>query len=189
MLRGLRSGAGIFYSVLLAQLLSSGCGKISDEMSDETPKQYLEGYTLTETGNGERQWRLEGETAVYIEDDSMVLLSGVYLTLFEIDAPSTILQGDSGEIFEVSGTMRIWGNVEVETTDNRHLSTSELLWDADEETFSSDCTVVLTLTDSLGQTVISGVGVVLDQSLGPSEEGIDILESFRAVYSGEFPDV
>ena len=50
--------------------------------------------------------------------------------------------------------------------------------------FHSDCLVVLTIPDSTGETVLSGTGVDLDLSLGAAE-GVDIEESFTAVYSGE----
>lgn len=173
--------------VLLA--VAGGCG--SDELmedDDESRKQVVSGYVLTQTELGLRDWRLEGCTASYVETDSMVLLSGVELTFFELDEPSTVLTGDSGEIREGRGLMRVWGDVEVQTVDGRHLATEELTWAESTGTFETDCVVVLTIQDSLARTVLSGRGARLSTDLGPGEEGVDIYEGFRAVYSGEVPE-
>ncbi|MBN1434459.1 LPS export ABC transporter periplasmic protein LptC, partial [Candidatus Fermentibacterales bacterium] len=161
---------------------------LMSEDDDSSRKQAVQGYELTQTDRGLREWRLAGATASYREVDSVVVLAAVEVTFFDLDEPSTVLTGDSGEIFESSGLMRVWGDVEVETTDGRHLSTQELVWSEDEGTFESDCFVVLTIRDSLSTSVLSGTGARLDTRLGPSEEGVDILESFSAVYSGEIPE-
>ena len=168
----------------------SGCGgdELLDDADDESRKQLLDDYVLTQTDRGLRDWRLQGVTAVYSEMDSVVTLSTVEVTFFELDEPTTVLTGDSGQVFEAEGNMRVWGHVEVETTDGRHLSTQELIWSEEAGTFESDCSVVLTIRDSLSTTVLSGRGARLDTRLGPSEEGVDIYESFQAVYSGDLPD-
>lgn len=188
---GRGTGLAVAASAVLsfAALLAAGCGPedlLEDD--DEARKQIISGYELTQTDRGLRDWRLAGSTASYMETDSFVLLSVVELTFFELDEPTTLLTGDSGEIWEARGVMRVWGDVEVETSDGRFLETEELIWAESSGTFETDCFVVLTIQDSLASTVLSGRGARFNTDLGPSEEGVDIHESFRAVYTGQVPD-
>lgn len=170
--------------VVLAGLLA--CGKPAPvEMDpDQEPIQNVENFTLVQSFEGNRSWRLVSDDAVYTEGDSLLLIDGVNLTFFEEDIPATILTGDSGRVELQSGLMRIWGHVNAHTSDDRHLSTEEIFWNDEMGVFHSDCLVVLTIPDSTGETVISGMGVDLDLSLGAAE-GVDIEESFTVVYSGE----
>ncbi len=170
--------------VVLAGLLAC-CKPVPVEMDpDQEQVQNVENFTLVQLFEGNRSWRLVSDNAVYTEGDSLLLINGVNLTFFEEDVPSTILTGDSGRVELQSGLMRIWGHVIARTSDDRHLSTEEIFWNDEMGVFHSDCLVVLTIPDSTGETVLSGTGVDLDLSLGAAE-GVDIEESFTAVYSGE----
>ncbi|MFO8183457.1 MAG: LPS export ABC transporter periplasmic protein LptC [Candidatus Aegiribacteria sp.] len=151
---------------------------------DREPLQTVEEFTLVQSLGGSRSWRLLSDMALYIEGDSLLELTGVHLTFFEEDVPTTILTGDSGRVELSTGLMRVWGDVVADTEDGRHLETQEMIWDDDMEIFHSDCLVVLTIPDSAGHTVLSGRGVDLDTGLG-AVEGVDIEEDFTAVYSGE----
>ncbi len=170
--------------VVLAGLLACGDPVPVEMDPDQEPVQNVENFTLVQSFEGNRSWRLVSDEAVYTEGDSLLLLNGVNLTFFEEDIPATILTGDSGRVELQSGLMRIWGHVNARTNDDRHLSTEEIFWNDEMEVFHSDCLVVLTIPDSTGETVLSGTGVDLDISLGAAE-GVDIEESFTAVYSGE----
>jgi len=150
---------------------------------DREPVQIVEDFTMVQSREGYRSWRLVSDKAVYTEGDSLLLLSFIDLTFFEEDVPTTILKGDSGLVELQSGLMRIWGNVNAETDDGRYLETQEIIWNDEMEIFHSDCLVVLTIPDSLGETVLSGRGVDLDTGLG-AVDGVDIEEEFTAVYSG-----
>ena len=151
---------------------------------DREPLQIVENFTLVQSRDGYRSWRLVSEEAIYTEGDSLLLLSIVDLVFFEDDIPTTILKGDSGMVELQSGLMRIWGDVNAETDDGRYLETQEIIWNDEMEIFHSDCLVVLTIPDSTGETVLSGRGVDLDTSLG-AVGGVDIEEEFTAVYSGD----
>jgi len=169
---------------VLAGLLACGSGEPVDMDADREPVQTVEDFTLVQSLEGDRSWRLVSDLAVYTEGDSLLILSGVDLTFFEEDVPTTILRGDSGRVELTSGLMRIWGDVNADTDDGRHLETQEIIWDDQMEIFHSDCLVVMTIPDSAGSTVLSGRGVDLDTDLG-ALEGVDIEEDFTAVYSGE----
>lgn len=169
---------------VLAGLLACSSSESVDMDPDSDPKQTIEDFTLVQSMDGNRSWRLVSDMAVYTENDSLLLLDSVDLTFFEDDIPSTILKGDSGLVELNTGLMRIWDNVNAETVDGRYLETQEIIWDNELEIFHSDCLVVLTIPDSAGHTVLSGRGVDLDTGLG-AVEGVDIEDDFTAVYSGE----
>ena len=169
---------------VLAGLLACGSSDPLDMDPDREPLQIVEDFTLVQSRDGYRSWRLVSDEAIYTEGDSLLLLSVVDLIFFEDDIPTTILKGDSGLVELQSGLMRIWGNVNAETDDGRYLETQEIIWNDEMEIFHSDCLVVLTIPDSAGQTVLSGRGVDLDTGLG-AVDGVDIEEDFTAVYSGD----
>ncbi len=168
----------------LVGLLACGSPEHLDMDPDSDPMQIAEDFTLVQSLEGNRSWRLVSDVAVYTEGDSMLLLSSVDLTFFEEDIPTTILRGDSGLVELTTGLMRIWGDVNAETDDGRELQTQEIIWNDEMEIFHSDCLVVITIPDSTGETVLSGRGVDLDTGLG-ALEGVDIEDDFTAVYSGE----
>ncbi|OPL18980.1 MAG: hypothetical protein AVO35_03370 [Candidatus Aegiribacteria sp. MLS_C] len=175
-------------AVLAGLLVSSSLGCCGEEPveldADRDPVQTVEEFTLVQSVEGRRSWKLVSDLAVYTEGDSILMLSGVDLTFFEEDVPGTILEGDSGRVELRSGLLRIWGDVAADTDDGRHLETQEIIWDDSLGIFHSDCLVVMTIPDSSGITTLSGRGVDLDTGLG-AVEGVDIEEDFTAVYSGE----
>ncbi len=109
---------------------------------------------------------------------------GVRLVMYEDDIPASMLTSDSGEVLEDGGFLRAWGDARVETTEGRILTSPELVWCDSLDSFMTDCLAVLEMPDSLGTTYITGRGVILDRTLG-SAAGVDVRESFTAVYSGE----
>ncbi len=146
--------------------------------------QQLGDFDLTQSSYDGRDWRLEADGGLLFEEDSTLLLWGVVLTTYESDLPSSMLVSDSGEVVEGGRLLRAWGSARVETSEGRVLVSPELVWDDSLSLFMTDCTAVLTIPESLGATTITGVGVVLDRSLGYST-GVDVRQSFHAVYSGE----
>jgi hypothetical protein len=170
----------------LLVLLACGNGGGGAPGEDSRPRQVLAAFTITQTGGGDRLWRLDGESGEYVETESTAVIAGVTLTYYRLDAPETLLTGDSGLVISGGRSVRVWGNVRVETVDGRVLETPELVWDESLEVFTTDCVAVLTIPDSLGSTVMTGRGVVLGRDLG-STTGVDVRESFAAIYSGKVP--
>ncbi len=170
-----------------AALLCGCCGPSADDMSEgDGAVQRVQGFSVVETRAGERIWKLDAATGKYLENDSLMLLADVDMTFFEEDVPDAFLQGDSGKVQTATGSMRVWGNVYVETVDGRELEAPELFWNEDGGFFESDCTVVLTIPDSLGQTVMTGRGVRLSTALETGKD-VDVDEAFQVVYTGREP--
>jgi LPS export ABC transporter protein LptC len=172
---------------VLTAMLACAEGPQGRMDEEEGSEQVVESFTLVESDSGSRVWRLDSDVGRYMEEDSIVLLSGVEMTFYESDVPETFLEGDSGLVEIEKGRMRIWGNVRAESADGRVLTAPELLWNEAKGYFRSDCLVTLVVPDSAGRTVMSGRGVKLDSRLGATE-GVDIRESFEAVYTGELDE-
>lgn len=186
------SGSGFMSAGLAVLTVIMACiGPAPVEMDpDRAPEQTVEGLTLVQSREGQRSWRLISDTAVYTEGDSIALLSSVYLTFFTEDIPTTVLEGDSGRVDLQTGLMRIWGNVNARTDDDRRLETADITWDNEFEVLHSDCLVILSIPNenALDHTILKGRGVRLDTDLGGAE-GVDIEEDFTAIHSGEvIPD-
>ncbi|MFO7949078.1 MAG: LPS export ABC transporter periplasmic protein LptC [Candidatus Fermentibacteraceae bacterium] len=178
----------LFPLLAMASLLCGCCGpRTDDEMSEgEGAVQRVQGFSLVETDGGQRVWKLDAATGTYLENDSLLVLAEVDMTFFEEDVPDAYLVGDSGKVRTATGSMRVWGNVHVETVDGRELEAPELFWNEDGGFFESDCTVVLTVPDSLGQTVMTGRGVRLTTALEAGKD-VDVREAFQVVYTGSEP--
>jgi LPS export ABC transporter protein LptC len=180
------SGSG-FTSAGLAVLtaaLACGSSERQDLSEDENPRQSVEDFTLVQSSGASREWKLVARSGEYFEADSLMLLQDVEITFYEDDVPSMVMTGDSGRVDQMTGLLRLWGDVFAETDDGRTMEAPEIVWDDSLEMLHSDCLVVLTIPESLGVTVLSGRGVDLDTSLGAGED-VDIRQDFTAVYSGE----
>jgi len=121
---------------------------------------------------------LESDSAHYIEGDSVLLLSKVEITFYESNVPESFLSGDSGRIEIRNNRMRLWGNVEAESVEHRHLSAPSIEWEEETGLIHSDCLVILTDTLASGIRICSGVGIDLNTKL----QG-DVDSLFNAEYT------
>ncbi len=173
-----------------AALLSGlpSCGEQPGDYSAETGRiQTVSGFRLTQAEGPERSWSLQGDTAVYLEDDSLVTLSGVFITFFKDNRPESTVRSDSGRAGLTTGTTVLWGSVVAENTRGRRLETQLLLWDDSLGVFYTDCLAVFTVPEDDGVTVLRGRGVTLNTGLGTLGDVL-VHQSFSAVYSGEVDD-
>lgn len=161
------------------------CAEQPGSYTEETGQvQVLGEFAMNQSGEAGRDWRLEGDGGVFHEQDSTLLMWGVRLVTYENDSPASMLTADSGEVVDNGNFLRAWGSARVETSEGRVLTSPELTWNDSLAVFMTDCLAVLEIPESLGTTLITGRGVALDRSLG-SAAGVDVRQSFTAVYSGE----
>lgn len=173
-----------------AALLSGlSCGEQPSDFSTETGKvQTVSGFRLTQAEGAGRSWSLSGDTAVYLEEDSLVTLTGVFITFFENNLPESTVSSDSGRANLTSGRTVLWGSVVAQNADGRMLETELLEWDDSLGVFHTDSLAVFTVPEDDGVTVLRGMGVTLDTGLGTVGD-VQVHESFQAVYSGEVTDL
>ncbi len=129
---------------------------------------------------------LTGDSAVYREADSLLLITNVNIIFYENDIPESSVRSDTGSSDMLSGETVLWGSVFAENVDGRILRTDLLNWSDSLETFQTDCLVTFTLPESTGTTTLTGRGVILDTGLSAIGD-ITVHESFSAVTVGEIP--
>ena len=172
-----------------AALLSGlSCGEQPADYSSDTGRiQTVSGFRLTQAEGAERSWSLQGDTALYLEEDSLVTLTGVFITFFEDNLPESTVSSDSGRANLTSGMTVLWGSVVARNAAGRILETQLLEWDDSLGVFHTDSLAVFTVPEDDGVTVLRGMGVTLDTGLGTLGD-VRVHESFHAVYSGEVSD-
>lgn len=170
-----------------AAVLLSGisCTDLSGEYTSGSGRvQTVSGFRLTQAEGPDRSWSLRGDTAVYHEDDSLVTLSGVFITFYDENRPESTVRSDSGRTGLASGMTVLWGSVRAENTRGRTLETQLLEWNDSLGVFYTDCLAVFTVPGDDGTTVLTGRGVTLSTGLGTLGD-VQVHQSFQAVYSGE----
>ncbi len=171
-----------------ALLFGLSCFESSGDYSAGSGRvQTVSAFRLTQAEGENRSWSLQGDTAVYLEDDSLVNLSGVVITFYDENRPESTVRSDSGSSNLVSGHTVLWGSVRAENTQGRILETQLLEWDDSLGVFYTDCLAVFTVPEDDGVTVLRGRGVTLNTGLGTLGDVL-VHQSFQAVYSGEVSD-
>lgn len=168
-------------------ILTWSCGEDSSQWSEESGKvQTVTEIRLVQSEEGIRDWMLTGDSAVYREEDSLLLITDVNIVFYENDLPESYVESDTGSSDLVSGRTLLWGNVFAENSDGRTLTTDLLNWSDSLETFQTDCLVTFVIPESTGTTTLNGRGVILDTGLSAVGD-ITVQESFTAVTTGEVP--
>lgn len=168
-------------------ILFSACSNEPSQWSEESGKvQTVADIRLVQSKEGLRDWMLTGDSAVYREEDSLLLITNVNIVFYENDLPESYVRSDTGSSDLVSGETVLWGNVFAENSDGRTLNTDLLNWSDSLETFQTDCLVTFMIPESTGTTTLHGRGVILDTGLSAVGD-ITVQESFTAVTTGEVP--
>jgi len=179
------SGSGFISAGIVVLLALTGCGEQPGEWSQESGKvQTVSGIRLVQSQDGFRDWMLTGDSAVYREEDSLLLITEVNIVFYEEDIPESFVRSDTGSSDMISGRTVLWGNVFAENADGRTLNTELLNWSDSLETFQTDCLVTFTIPESTGTTTLRGRGVVLDTGLSAIGD-VTVQESFTAVTVGD----
>jgi LPS export ABC transporter protein LptC len=167
--------------------LLSSCGEDASRWSEESGKvQTVSAIRLVQSEEGTRDWMLTGDSAVYTEEDSLLLITGVNIVFYLDDLPESYVKSDTGSSDLISGKTVLWGNVFAENTRGRTLTTDLLNWSDSLETFQTDCLVTFVIPESTGTTTLHGRGVILDTGLSAVGD-ITVQESFTAFTTGEIP--
>jgi LPS export ABC transporter protein LptC len=167
-------------------LFLTACGSEPDQWSDENGQiQTVAELRLVQAENGNRDWMLSGDSAVYREVDSLLFITEVNIVFYKDDVPESFVRSDTATSDLVNGLTVLWGNVHAENINGRTLDTDLLNWSDSLETFETDCLVTFVIPESTGTvTTLHGRGVILDTGLGAVGDVI-VRDSFTAVTTGE----
>jgi LPS export ABC transporter protein LptC len=149
---------------ILLGLGLSGCDESPQTglSSPDFPDQEVRSFTLTQSVEGKRQWRLTAGSAATYRDRGIIVAQNVALDFFDDDGSVySHLVAREGEIESATNNMMARGDVVVTTTNGTRIETETLQYLNEEERIISDDRVTVTR----GGDVLSGIGFESDPSL------------------------
>jgi len=165
------------FTVLVAALVSlAGCGG-EDEPgfggSRTFPDQEIDGFTLTQTREGQRVWSISAKHALVYEEADRVEMMDLRVDFFD-DAGEvrSTLTANEGVLKRRTNDMEVLGDVVVYAVDGTILTTEKLVWDERTGKVESDMPVRVTKD----RDVFTGVGVEAD----PDLKNIRVKSDFKA---------
>ncbi|MBI4651215.1 LPS export ABC transporter periplasmic protein LptC [Candidatus Desantisbacteria bacterium] len=132
------------------------------------PSLHIEGFTLTETLKGAREWELKARSADIYENKKIILVAEIEMIFYDKDKIFSQLKAAEAEIGVDKKDILTRGNVRITSSKNIVLETDKLNWDAKEHTFKTDSYVKVVKDHS----VLTGNGLITD----PNLENIKILK-------------
>lgn len=161
---------------VLALLLLFGCGgdeEVGFGRSRTRADQEVDGFTLTQTREGERVWSISAKHALVYEDADRVEMMTLRVDFFDgAGEIRSTLTADEGILARRTNDMEVLGNVVVYAADGTILTTERLTWDERKGKVESDRPVRVTK----GKDVMTGVGVEAD----PDLKNIRVKSDFKA---------
>jgi LPS export ABC transporter protein LptC len=135
--------------------------------------QEIDGFTLTQTREGERVWSLRAANALIYEDADRVEMADLRVDFFDGEGGTrSTLTADEGVLSRRTNDMEATGNVVVYAADGTVLTTERLTWNERTGKIESDRPVRVTR----GRDVMTGVGVEAD----PDLRNIRVKSDFKA---------
>jgi LPS export ABC transporter protein LptC len=172
------TGRAILGAVFLCAVVValSGCDERERDLpgrSETIPDQEIDGFTLTQTRDGQRVWSLRAANALVYEEADRVEMAELRVDFYDEEggAKST-LTADEGTLSRRTNDMEVTGNVVVYASDGTVLTTERLTWNERTGKIESDERVTVTK----GRDVMKGLGVEAD----PDLRNIRVRSDFKA---------
>lgn len=165
-------------SLLLLTLLAvSGCRSGEPpgqgEAGSVTPDQEIDGFTLTQTRDGDKVWVLRADRALVFEDAGRVEMTSFRVDFFkESGEVRSTLTARNGLLLRRTNDMEAFGNVLLYAADGTRLTTERLTWNERTGRIESDRAVRVVQ----GRDEFTGVGITAD----PDLKNIRVLSEFKA---------
>ena len=117
--------------ILVIAIFFAGCGSDGDREVAPPPEdveQELTQFKLVRMLKGKTKWKLNAETATFLESD-MVRVGTVELLIFgDNEGEVMTILGDEGEVNQRTNDIKITGNVKGVHSDGGSLTTEEIYW-------------------------------------------------------------
>ncbi len=140
----------------------------------DSADQVMYGARFNLTDQGILHAQLQADTAYFFDDNTRVELIRVNTTFFtNTGEKNAVLTSRRGTYHTNSGLMIARGDVVVNTEDNRHLRTEELMYDQSHNLISSDSAFVLTEPNNHR---LEGIGFRSD----PNMQNVHVLKATSA---------
>ena len=163
-------------SIVLAVLVASGCSNEpvdSERGNSVVADQEIDGFSLTQTRDGEKMWVLSADHALVFEEAGRVEMTTFRVDFFNEsgDVRST-LTARNGLLLRRTNDMEAYGNVIVVSEDGTRLATERLTWNERTGKIESDRFVRVVQ----GRDEFTGVGLEAD----PDLKNIRVHSEFKA---------
>ena len=164
-------------------ILIFGCEgeKTNELLGDDPPKITIDEFSLTETDNGRKIYKLDAQHArVY---DEIIIVDSVNIVFYDKEEIEfSVLHAPGGVLNTKTRNVLVGDSVAVFTSDSTKLYTDSLFWKNDSQKIITDCHVTIIKQDS---TVIEGRGLRADPYLNK----IEILGDAKGVSPIKLPDI
>lgn len=155
--------------ILTVLLVISSCvedkREWTNEPSDKRPSAIIQGFDLTSTIRGKKQWEFHSEKARLFREQKMILAETIRVDYFSDDKIVSTLTSKECKLNVETHDTLAYGNVKLVTERGEVLYTEELEWKADEEKIYTDKPV----TVIYGKNVIYAEGLKADANLRKME--------------------
>lgn len=139
----------------------------------ELPDQEVRAFTLVQSVDGRRHWRLQAASAATYRERGVIVARDIGLDFYDEEGRiNSHLTAREGEVATASNDMTARGQVVVTTENGTRIETESLRYLTSSKQIVSDELVTVTR----GRDVLSGVGFVSD----PSLEQFEFREQVRA---------
>ncbi|MBI5206905.1 MAG: LPS export ABC transporter periplasmic protein LptC [Candidatus Firestonebacteria bacterium] len=144
-------------------------GKNKDE-----PSLHIQGFCLTETLEGVKQWELKGEYADIYENKDLINIKKIEMLFYSsTEQYFSHLWAEDAELNTKTKDIFARNKVKVISRNNIELETEKLTWNVNNQVFETDVPVKIVKKDS----VLTGVGLKTNSGL----ENIKILNNVKVV--------
>ncbi len=126
------------------------------------PDTELEGFVYRFYKGKEKRWELKADKAVTFQNQELVRVKGVYLSIYEHGELSSELYSRYGKVTNKGKLLVAISNVLLQTKDGDKLETTILYWNDDTQKLYTDQKVKITWANG---NVIEGRGFIADPSL------------------------
>jgi LPS export ABC transporter protein LptC len=168
-----RSAALLLLALLALSSCQGGEPSVPGEAGSVVPDQEIDGFTLTQTRDGQKVWVLRADRALVFEDAGRVEMTVFRVDFFKEsgDVRST-LTARNGLLMRRTNDMEAFGNVLLYAEDGTRLTTERLTWNERTGKIESDRAVRVVQ----GRDEFTGVGIEAD----PDLKNIRVLSEFKA---------
>lgn len=160
----------------LAVLALAGCGDRDAAETTESPQlpdQEIDGFTLIQTRDGEKQWSLAADHALIYDETDRVEAEELRIEFFNAEGlVVSVLTATRGILMRKTNDMEALGNVVVTRDDGTTLRSERLSWNDVKRKIETREFVEVTK----GDDVMTGVGLECDADL----ENIRVKSEFKA---------
>ena len=98
------------------------------KLADDASKMHLEKVQFVEDKQGRRTWELEAKSVRQYEDQDLVVLEDVKVTVFAKDGQSFVLSGKEARLHQRSKDMELEGDVLLTSSDGYRLKTRSITY-------------------------------------------------------------